>query len=165
MDPPKELTVLDVTEDVVTINWIKPLAPFEYYKLSYQSARGNSTVHMWCGSHYNIISCILTVLCLNIFNKNVLCERFLPFDERRFGQIDALVSLLSPAGRVDSVMIDSDVTNYTLSSLFPATEYEISLSAVRGSQESKVVSTSVFTGRSFLRLRLKKRRLISTVTR
>ncbi|XP_078791265.1 tenascin-R isoform X4 [Oryzias latipes] len=87
MDPPKELTVLDVTEDVVTINWIKPLAPFEYYKLSYQSARG----------------------------------------------------------RVDSVMIDSDVTNYTLSSLFPATEYEISLSAVRGSQESKVVSTSVFT--------------------
>lgn len=55
--------------------------------------------------------------------------------------------LMSPAGRVDSVVIDSDVTNYTLSSLFPATEYEISLNAVRGSQESKVVSTSVFTGR------------------
>lgn len=46
------------------------------------------------------------------------------------------------------MVIDSDVTNYTLSSLFPATEYEISLVAVRGSQESKVVSTSVFTGRS-----------------
>ncbi|KAM9720338.1 tenascin-R isoform 1-T1 [Menidia menidia] len=87
MDPPKEMTVSDVTEDGVTISWITPLAPFEYYKLSYQSARG----------------------------------------------------------RVDSVMIDSDVTNYTLSSLFPATEYEISLNAVRGSQESKVVSTSVFT--------------------
>ncbi|XP_033493917.2 tenascin-R isoform X6 [Epinephelus lanceolatus] len=87
MDPPKEMTVSDVTEDAVTISWIKPLAPFEYYKLSYQSARG----------------------------------------------------------RVDSVVIDSDVTNYTLSSLFPATEYEISLNAVRGSQESKVVSTSVFT--------------------
>ncbi|XP_054482777.1 tenascin-R [Anoplopoma fimbria] len=87
MDPPKELTVSDVTEDAVTISWIKPLAPFEYYKLSYQSARG----------------------------------------------------------RVDSVVIDSDVTNYTLSSLFPATEYEISLNAVRGSQESKVVTTSVFT--------------------
>uniref|UniRef100_A0A8C4E4T2 Tenascin R (restrictin, janusin) n=1 Tax=Dicentrarchus labrax TaxID=13489 RepID=A0A8C4E4T2_DICLA len=85
MDPPKEMTVSDVTEDAVTISWIKPLAPFEYYKLSYQSAR------------------------------------------------------------VDSVVIDSDVTNYTLSSLFPATEYEISLNAVRGSQESKVVSTSVFT--------------------
>ncbi|XP_063318862.1 tenascin-R isoform X3 [Pelmatolapia mariae] len=87
MDPPKEMMVSDVTEDAVTISWIKPLAPFEYYKLSYQSARG----------------------------------------------------------RVDSVMIDSDVTNYTLSSLFPATEYEISLKAVRGSQESNVVSTSVFT--------------------
>ncbi|KAM4551984.1 tenascin-R isoform 2-T2 [Odontesthes bonariensis] len=87
MDPPKEMIVSDVTEDAVTVSWIKPLAPFEYYKLSYQSARG----------------------------------------------------------RVDSVVIDSDVTNYTLSSLFPATEYEISLNAVRGSQESKVVSTSVFT--------------------
>ncbi|XP_029380979.1 tenascin-R [Echeneis naucrates] len=87
IDPPKEMTVSDVTEDAVTISWIKPLAPFEYYKLSYQSARG----------------------------------------------------------RVDSVVIDSDVTNYTLSSLFPATEYEISLNAVRGSQESKVVSTSFFT--------------------
>ncbi|KAM6919368.1 tenascin-R [Lycodopsis pacificus] len=87
MDPPKEITVSDVTEDAVTIFWIKPLAPFEYYKLSYQSARG----------------------------------------------------------RVDSVVIDSDVTNCTLSSLFPATEYDISLSAVRGSQESKVVTTSIFT--------------------
>ncbi|XP_062261160.1 tenascin-R [Platichthys flesus] len=87
LDPPKEVTVSEVTEDAVTISWIKPLAPFEYYRFSYQSAKG----------------------------------------------------------RVDSVVIDSDVTNYTLSSLFPATEYEISLNAVRASQESKVVSTSVFT--------------------
>uniref|UniRef100_A0A3Q1AWK8 Tenascin R (restrictin, janusin) n=1 Tax=Amphiprion ocellaris TaxID=80972 RepID=A0A3Q1AWK8_AMPOC len=92
MDPPKEMMVSDVTEDSVTISWIKPLAPFEYYKLSYQSDREHT-----------------------------------------------------PVGRVDSMVIDSDVTNYTLSSLFPATEYEISLNAVRGSQESKVVSTSVFT--------------------
>ncbi|KAF0021779.1 hypothetical protein F2P81_025968 [Scophthalmus maximus] len=90
IDPPKEVMVTDVTEDAVTISWIKPMASFEYYKLSYQSVRG----------------------------------------------------------RVDSVVIDSDVTNYTLSSLFPATEYEISLNAVRGSQESKVVSNSVFTGGS-----------------
>lgn len=41
MDPPKEMMVSDVTEDSVTISWIKPMAPFEYYKLSYQSARGS----------------------------------------------------------------------------------------------------------------------------
>uniref|UniRef100_A0A3P8WGG0 Tenascin R (restrictin, janusin) n=1 Tax=Cynoglossus semilaevis TaxID=244447 RepID=A0A3P8WGG0_CYNSE len=87
IDPPKEVTVSDVTEDAMTISWIKPLASFDYYKLSYQSAKG----------------------------------------------------------RVDSVVIDNDVTNYNLSSLFPATEYEISINAVRGSQESRVVSTSVFT--------------------
>lgn len=41
MDPPKEMMVSDVTEDSVTISWIKPMAQFEYYKLSYQSARGS----------------------------------------------------------------------------------------------------------------------------
>ncbi|XP_067109052.1 tenascin-R [Osmerus mordax] len=87
MDPPKEVTVSYVTEDSVTISWIKPLAPFDYYKMSYQSVKG----------------------------------------------------------RVDSVAIDTEVTNYTLSSLHPATEYQINLNAVRGSQESSIITTSVFT--------------------
>ncbi|KAK7945646.1 hypothetical protein WMY93_001374 [Mugilogobius chulae] len=86
-DPPKELLVSDVTEDSVTLSWIKPLAPFKHYQLSYLSAQG----------------------------------------------------------REDSMVIDSDVNNYTLSSLFPATEYEISLTAVRDNLENKAVSTSVFT--------------------
>uniref|UniRef100_A0A8C8FJH4 Tenascin R (restrictin, janusin) n=1 Tax=Oncorhynchus tshawytscha TaxID=74940 RepID=A0A8C8FJH4_ONCTS len=88
MDPPKEMTVSYVTEDSVIISWLRPFAPFDYYKMSYQSARG----------------------------------------------------------RVDSIVIDNDVTNYTMSSLHPATEYEINLNAVRGSQESKSITTSVFTG-------------------
>lgn len=71
--------------------------------------------------------------------------------ENAIGPDVLLVSPCGPAGRVDSMVIDSDVSNYTLSSLFPATEYEISLNAVRGSQESKVVSTSVFTGRGLIR--------------
>uniref|UniRef100_A0A3B5AFZ0 Tenascin R n=1 Tax=Stegastes partitus TaxID=144197 RepID=A0A3B5AFZ0_9TELE len=87
MDPPKEMTVSDVTEDAVTISWIKPLAPFEYYKLSYQS------------------------------------------------------------DRVDSMVIDSDVTNYTLSSLFPATEYEISLnlSKCHDKRRSDIITVFVHT--------------------
>ncbi|KAG5847691.1 hypothetical protein ANANG_G00128870 [Anguilla anguilla] len=87
MDPPREVIVSSVTEDSVTISWSHPIARFDYYKMSYQSARG----------------------------------------------------------RVDSVVIDNHVTNYTLGSLHPATEYEIGLNAVRGSQESEVVTTSVFT--------------------
>uniref|UniRef100_A0A8K9UX29 Tenascin R (restrictin, janusin) n=1 Tax=Oncorhynchus mykiss TaxID=8022 RepID=A0A8K9UX29_ONCMY len=85
MDPPKEMTVSYATEDSVIISWLRPFAPFDYYKMSYQSAR------------------------------------------------------------VDSVVIDNDVTNYTLSSLHPATEYEINLNVVRGSQESKSITTRVFT--------------------
>ncbi|KAK7163266.1 hypothetical protein R3I93_007338 [Phoxinus phoxinus] len=87
MDPPRDMTVLYVTEESVTISWIQPLAPFDYYKMSYQS----------------------------------------------------------PKGRMDNVVIDNDVTNYTLTSLNPAMEYEIKLNAVRGSQESKVITTTVFT--------------------
>ncbi|KAL1280535.1 hypothetical protein QQF64_015135 [Cirrhinus molitorella] len=87
MDPPRDTTVLYVTEESVTISWIQPLAPFDYYKMSYQS----------------------------------------------------------PKGRMDNVVIDNDVTNYTLTSLHPATEYEIKLNAVRGSQESKVITSTVFT--------------------
>ncbi|KAI4886064.1 hypothetical protein NFI96_004974 [Prochilodus magdalenae] len=87
MDPPREMTVSYVTEDSVTISWVQPLAPFDYYKMSYQSARG----------------------------------------------------------RVDSVVIDKEASNFTLTNLHPATEYEIKLNAVRGSQESRVISTSVFT--------------------
>ncbi|XP_017566451.1 tenascin-R isoform X3 [Pygocentrus nattereri] len=87
MDPPREMTVSYVTEDSVTISWVQPLAPFDYYKMSYQSARG----------------------------------------------------------RVDSVVIDKEAANFTLTSLHPATEYEIKLNAVQGSQESRVISTSVFT--------------------
>ncbi|XP_026061602.1 tenascin-R isoform X2 [Carassius auratus] len=87
MDPPRDMSVLYVTEESVTISWIQPLAPFDYYKMSYQS----------------------------------------------------------PKGRMDIVVIDNDITNYTLTSLHPATEYEIKLNAVRGSQESKVITTTVFT--------------------
>uniref|UniRef100_A0A9J8CLF9 Tenascin-R n=1 Tax=Cyprinus carpio carpio TaxID=630221 RepID=A0A9J8CLF9_CYPCA len=87
MDPPRDMTMLYVTEDSVTISWIQPYAPFDYYKMSYQS----------------------------------------------------------PKGRMDNVVTDNDVTNYTLTSLHPATEYEIKLNAVRGSQESKVITTTVFT--------------------
>ncbi|XP_066537233.1 tenascin-R [Hoplias malabaricus] len=87
MDPPREMTVSFITEDSVTISWVQPLAPFDYYKMSYQSARG----------------------------------------------------------RVDSVVIEKDANNYTLTSLHPAMEYEIMLNAVRGSQESKVISICVFT--------------------
>lgn len=49
-------------------------------------------------------------------------------------------------GQMDSVVIDKDVTNYTLARLHPATEYEIKLNTVRGNQESKVIRTSFFTG-------------------
>ncbi|KAK6484672.1 tenascin-R isoform X1 [Huso huso] len=87
MDPPREITVSNVTEDSVTVSWVPPIAPFDYYKMSYQTAQG----------------------------------------------------------RVDSVVIDNHVTDYTLSNLKPATEYEINLNAVKGGLESELINSTVHT--------------------
>uniref|UniRef100_A0A8C9SEM9 Tenascin R (restrictin, janusin) n=1 Tax=Scleropages formosus TaxID=113540 RepID=A0A8C9SEM9_SCLFO len=87
MDPPRDMAVSYVTEDSVTISWTQPVAPFDYYKMSYQSS----------------------------------------------------------TGRVDNVVIDNNVTNYTFSNLHPATEYEINLTAIHGSQESEVATATFFT--------------------
>ncbi|KAM9501333.1 tenascin-R [Clarias gariepinus] len=87
MDPPREIMVSYISEDSVTVSWAQPLAHFDYYKMSYRSARG----------------------------------------------------------QLDTLVIDKDVTNYTLTRLHPATEYDIKLNTVRGSQESKVISINVFT--------------------
>lgn len=43
MDPPRDLSVLYVTEESVTISWIQPLAPFDYYKMAYQSPKGTAS--------------------------------------------------------------------------------------------------------------------------
>ena len=43
IDPPRDMTVSYVTEDTVTISWQQPLASFDYYKMSYQSAKGTAT--------------------------------------------------------------------------------------------------------------------------
>lgn len=62
MDPPRDMTVLYVTEESVTISWIQPLAPFDYYKMSYQSPKGNSsTVYL---NHVEQIRQIIKHYCL-----------------------------------------------------------------------------------------------------
>ncbi|XP_051789090.1 tenascin-R isoform X2 [Erpetoichthys calabaricus] len=87
LDPPRETSYLNVTEDSVSLSWLPPIAPFDYYKMSYQSSRG----------------------------------------------------------RVENIVIDNHITEYTVSNLHPATKYDINLTAVRGSQESDIVSITAHT--------------------
>ncbi|TFK06961.1 membrane-associated guanylate kinase, WW and PDZ domain-containing protein 2-like [Platysternon megacephalum] len=87
IDPPKNLTMGNVTKDSVVIFWAPPIAAFDHYRVSYRSAQG----------------------------------------------------------RADSTAVANDVTEYSLSRLQPATKYEISLSSVRGREESERVSSIVYT--------------------
>ncbi|XP_069497242.1 tenascin-R [Ambystoma mexicanum] len=87
IDPPRELSVSNVTEESATISWSPPTTTFDHYRLSFQSA----------------------------------------------------------LGRVDSTLIGNDATEYTLSSLQPATEYDININSMRGREESEHVSIVIQT--------------------
>ncbi|KAJ6654663.1 hypothetical protein lerEdw1_006685 [Lerista edwardsae] len=87
IDPPRNLTIDDVTTDSVTVRWAPPTASFDHYRIAYKSIQG----------------------------------------------------------RIDSVVIAKGVTEYMLSHLQPATEYEISLKSVRGREESEPLSHIMYT--------------------
>lgn len=50
-------------------------------------------------------------------------------------------------GRLDSSVVPNTVTEFTITRLYPATEYEISLNSVRGREESERICTLVHTGK------------------
>ncbi|MBN3325392.1 TENR protein, partial [Atractosteus spatula] len=127
MDPPKDIAVSFITENSVTLSWTPPIAPFDSYKMSYQSSRGMDPPKDIAVSFITENSVTLS-----------WTPPIAPFDSYK-------MSYQSSRGRVDSLVIDNDVTNYTLSNLHPATEYEINLNAVRGNQESELVRTNVHT--------------------
>lgn len=53
----------------------------------------------------------------------------------------------SLVGRLDSSVVPNTVTEFIITKLYPATEYEISLNSVRGREESERICTLIHTGR------------------
>uniref|UniRef100_A0A4W3GSU6 Tenascin R (restrictin, janusin) n=1 Tax=Callorhinchus milii TaxID=7868 RepID=A0A4W3GSU6_CALMI len=90
IDPPREMSFSNITEDSITVNWLRPVAPFDHYQMLYQPAEGQQ-------------------------------------------------------GRVESVVIESFLTEYTLNELQPATLYQVNLNTVRGLEESALLTNTVQT--------------------
>uniref|UniRef100_A0A2I3HXA2 Tenascin-R n=1 Tax=Nomascus leucogenys TaxID=61853 RepID=A0A2I3HXA2_NOMLE len=88
IDPPKDITISNVTKDSVMVSWSPPVASFDYYRVSYRPTQ---------------------------------------------------------VGRLDSSVVPNTVTEFTITRLYPATEYEISLNSVRGREESERICTLVHT--------------------
>ncbi|XP_048212857.1 tenascin-R isoform X2 [Perognathus longimembris pacificus] len=88
IDPPKDITISNVTKDSVTVSWSPPTASFDYYRVSYRPTQ---------------------------------------------------------VGRLDSSVVPNTVSEFTITRLNPATEYEISLNSVRGREESERICTLVHT--------------------
>ncbi|XP_032694637.1 tenascin-R isoform X3 [Lontra canadensis] len=88
IDPPKDITISNVTKDSVMVSWSPPVASFDYYRVSYRPTQ---------------------------------------------------------VGRLDSSVVPNTVTEFTITKLYPATEYEISLNSVRGREESERICTLIHT--------------------
>ncbi|XP_036773984.2 tenascin-R isoform X4 [Manis pentadactyla] len=88
IDPPKDITISNVTKDSVVVSWSPPAASFDYYRVSYRPTQ---------------------------------------------------------VGRLDSSVVPNTVTEFTITKLYPATEYEISLNSVRGREESERICTLIHT--------------------
>ena len=41
IDPPKDITISNVTKDSVMVSWSPPVASFDYYRVSYRPTQGN----------------------------------------------------------------------------------------------------------------------------
>ncbi|XP_072297564.1 tenascin-R isoform X2 [Eucyclogobius newberryi] len=175
LDFPLDLTVTASTDNTITLVWGVVQGPIDHYKVTYISSSGVTTeltvpkelttvtlVDLEPGTEYTITvaarrgrqqSTAATIdaftgtdppkelLVSDVTEDSVTLSWITPLAPFKHYQL----SYLSAQGREDSMVIESDVNNYTLSSLFPATEYEISLTAVRDNLENKAVSTSVFT--------------------
>lgn len=44
IDPPKDITISNVTKDSVMVSWSPPVAPFDYYRVSYRPTQGNKVI-------------------------------------------------------------------------------------------------------------------------
>lgn len=44
IDPPKDITISNVTKDSVMVSWSPPVASFDYYRVSYRPTQGNKVV-------------------------------------------------------------------------------------------------------------------------
>lgn len=44
IDPPKDITISNVTKDSVMVSWSPPVASFDYYRVSYRPTQGNKVI-------------------------------------------------------------------------------------------------------------------------
>ncbi|XP_032386546.1 tenascin-R isoform X4 [Etheostoma spectabile] len=175
MDPPKEMTVSDVTEDAVTISWIRPLAPFEYYKLSYQSARGrvDSEVVYSDVTNYTLSSLFPATeyeISLNavrgsqeskVVSTSVFTAMDMPAELTALNITPqgALLRWNPPVSSVDNYvltlthnqmtadtfLVEGNKQEHQLSKLKPSTTYSVALYATKGPLTSGTVITNLQT--------------------
>ncbi|CAL1579690.1 unnamed protein product [Knipowitschia caucasica] len=124
-----------------TRSLVQGLLPATPYTISLITIQGDSTSEAITTSLTTGTDPPKELLVSDVTEDSVTLSWITPMAPFKYYQL----SYVSAQGREDSMVIDSDVNNYTLSSLFPATEYEISLTAVRDNLENRAVSTSVFT--------------------
>uniref|UniRef100_A0A8C8AFG4 Tenascin-R n=1 Tax=Otus sunia TaxID=257818 RepID=A0A8C8AFG4_9STRI len=175
LDSPRDLLVTASTETSISLAWTKATGPIDHYRVTFTPASGMASEvtvprdksqltlsELEPGTEYTISiiaergrqqSLEATVDAFTGIDApkdlrvgNITQESMIVYWSPPIAAFDHYrISYRAAEGRTDSTTIASDVTEYALHHLQPATKYEIGVKTMRGREESEVASIIVHT--------------------
>ncbi|XP_026559248.1 tenascin-R [Pseudonaja textilis] len=175
IDPPKNLTVLNVTTESVAIHWAPPIAPFDHYKISCKSAQGrvdNIVVakgiteytlnYLQPSTEYEISlksirgreesePLLHTMYTAMDHPKNLIAvnitptETLLKWDPPGVEAENYVIVLTHGNVAGETILVDRTEQEYKLIDLLPSTSYKVTMYAINGPVTSRTIFTNFTT--------------------
>ncbi|XP_043941896.1 tenascin-R isoform X2 [Protopterus annectens] len=175
IDPPREISIANVTEDSVSVSWSPPIAQFDHYKMSYQPAHGRVDLieidkHITEHTLIKLQPATEYEISMSTIRANEESERIFTLVQTAMDSpvgliatnitpMDALLKWNRPLSSVDNyvitsthykvasetIIVDGTSQEYHMSKLLPSTTYYVSMYATKGPLTSEMVSTTFST--------------------
>ncbi|XP_019355868.2 tenascin-R [Alligator mississippiensis] len=175
IDPPKDLAVGNVTENSMTIFWAPPIAAFDHYRISYQSAQGRvDTTPIAKDITAYTLSRLRPATEYEINLKSVrgreesertsismytAMDNPLGLTATNVTPTEALLQWNPPLSEVENyvivlthytvagetILVDGTNEEYQLTNLLPSTAYTVTMYATNGPLTSRTISTNFTT--------------------
>ncbi|XP_013928507.1 PREDICTED: tenascin-R-like, partial [Thamnophis sirtalis] len=175
IDPPKNLTIVNVTTESVALRWAPPMAPFDHYKISCKSAQGrvdNIVVakgiteytlnYLQPSTEYEITlksirgreeseSLSHTMYTAMDHPKNLIAinitptETLLKWDPPGVEAENYVIVLTHDSVAGETILVDRTQQEYKLIDLLPSTSYKVTMYAINGPVTSRTIFTNFTT--------------------
>uniref|UniRef100_A0A8D2L7H8 Tenascin-R n=1 Tax=Varanus komodoensis TaxID=61221 RepID=A0A8D2L7H8_VARKO len=172
IDPPRNLTVDNVTTESVAIHWAPPVASFDHYRLAWRSAQGRvDSIVVAKGVTKHALSHLQPATEYEVTLKSVRGrEESEPLSRIMYTAMDnpegltatnitpteALLEWVPPRGEVENyvivlthdtetILVDGVNQEYQLTDLLPSTSYGVTMYATSGPVTSRTIYTNFST--------------------